>query len=143
MVVWYDNLPGGEKSKSTVTSEEVMANLPHLVLLARHVRMRIGVRSLLKNAHVAWSPAHRDAMRQSARELHALHTTQSFRADDILKSKGAANTTPRRGTGKLPQASLDRPRSSTGRLRPADRPRKRRPSFDDSSVRLRLERMRK
>ena len=86
LVVWYDNLPQSDKKFST-TNAEVMANLPHLVLLARHVKLQMGIRSLLKRATTAPSPAHRLQMQKSARELAAMHGhMSSFKSesDDIV-----------------------------------------------------------
>jgi hypothetical protein len=90
LVVWYDNLASGAK-KFSATNVEVMANLPHLVLLARHVKMQMGIRSLMMNSRTAPSPAHRLQMQKSARELAKMHGHMSlFRgeADDIMAGRG-------------------------------------------------------
>ena len=90
LVVWYDNLTSGAK-KFSATDVEVMANLPHLVLLARHVKMQMGIRSLMMSSRTAPSPAHRLQMQKSARELAKMHGhMSSFRgeADDIMAGRG-------------------------------------------------------
>ena len=107
LVICYDNLPN--QKKSSLTEIELMENLPHIILIARHARVAMGIRSLLRNSYVAPSPAHRERMRAEARQLANLHGQHVQSSNDILR----------------------RANSSKGGM---NRRRRRRPSLDDSSV---------
>ena len=112
LVICYDNLPMTQKS--SLTEIELMANLPHIILIARHARVALGIRSLLRNSCVAPSPSHRDAMRRQAKQLAKLHGQHVQQSNELLRRAQTAPTLV--GTGSRQR-------------------RRRRPSLDDSSVR--------
>ena len=64
---------------------------PERLESARHVKMQMGIRSLMMSSRTAPSPAHRLQMQKSARELAKMHGhMSSFRgeADDIMAGRG-------------------------------------------------------
>lgn len=83
LVVWYDNLP--DQSTITLTEEELMQNLPHIILLARHAKVKMGIRSLIRHSSMARSPAHRRQMLGEAKILVDLHGMHLEESNDILR----------------------------------------------------------
>ena len=119
MVIWFDNFPTNQKS--TVTEHELMKNLPHIILIARHTKVSMGIRSLLRNSRVAASPSQRASMRRQASQLSMRHGQEVQQSDSILRRIDSS------------AASLVASKSSRN-MRGGNR--RRRPSMDDSSVRL-------
>jgi hypothetical protein len=126
LVVWYDNLPVDQHS--SWTEVELMENLPHLILIARHARVLMGIRSLIRNSALAPSPAHRDSMRRQARQLADLHGQHVQQSNEILRR---ANSSKYGLTMLNTKSNENKVGAGSGGGR-----RRRRPSMDDSSVLL-------